>query len=74
MFFWGEQTEDKKVCDNAHLYKNEWSFHLLRGPKTSQERGFNSRFTFGLSSERLPTLRREFMAVLISQKYLPLVK
>lgn len=31
---------DKKVCDNVCLYRCEWSFHLLLGHRTPQERRF----------------------------------
>lgn len=38
--FSGEQTKDKKLCDNVCLYRYEWSFRILQGHKTPLENRF----------------------------------
>ena len=50
----GDQTGDKKVCNNVSLYKFEGSFCLLQGHKNPPEKAFMSRHS----------PKKEFMAAL----------
>lgn len=38
--FSGEQTKDKKVCDNICPCRSEWSFHTFQDDKTPLENRF----------------------------------
>lgn len=62
----------KKVCDHVGLYRDVWSLYLLQGHRTQK------RFVVGLILASLlgikATLKREFTAVVLSQKFQPLFR
>lgn len=60
---------DKKVCDNICLGSCKWSFHLLPDLETPPEWGLVISL-LGVHA----SLKWEFMAVLIFQKFLLLVR
>lgn len=55
----------KKFCDNVCVHKYEWSFHLLQGHKSPQERGFmvDVLLVSVVGVEAIP--KREIMPVFI---------
>lgn len=68
----GEQMEDK-VCDNISLCSCKWLFHLC-DHQTPPERGFIVGMLLVSLLGMEADLNWEFMAVLISQKFLLLVR